>query len=108
MAKKVLGQYNPGATTPWNLYTVPSGKQAVVSSLTVCNLSATSATFRISVRPAAGNQTNAMYIAYDVTVAGNDTTVMTIGITMAATDVLTVYASSANVAFTAFGDESAA
>ena len=49
---KVLGQSNPAATTATTLYTVPSAKSAVISSLTVCNQASTAATFRVAVRPA--------------------------------------------------------
>lgn len=102
---KVLGQSNPSATTATTLYTVPASTQAVVSSITVANLAGTAATFRISVRPAGASQTNAMYVAYDVTVGAVDTTTLTLGITLAATDVVTVYASTANIAFGIFGSE---
>jgi glucose-6-phosphate dehydrogenase assembly protein OpcA len=102
---KVLGQSNPSATTATTLYTVPASTQAVISTIVIANLTATAATFRISVRPAGGAQTNAMYIAYDITVGASDSTALTLGVTMNTTDVLTVYASTANVAFTAFGSE---
>lgn len=102
---KVLGQVNPSATTATTLYTVPSATQAVVSTITVANLAGTAATFRISVRPAGATQTNAMYVAYDVTVGANDTTTLTLGISLGATDVITVYASTANIAFNAYGSE---
>lgn len=105
MAKKVLGQVNPSATTATTLYTVPSGKTAVVSTLVVANLSSTAATYRIAIRVAGSALSNEEYIAYDVALSGNDSTALTLGITLAATDVLTVYASTANVAFNAFGDE---
>jgi glucose-6-phosphate dehydrogenase assembly protein OpcA len=102
---KVLGQSNPSATTATTLYTVPSATQAVVSTIVIANLTTSSASFRISVRPAGAAQTNAMYVAYDVTVGASDSTALTLGITMNATDVLTVYASSASVSFIAFGSE---
>ena len=105
MAKKVLGQVNPSATTATTLYTVPSGKTAVVSTLVVANLSSTAATYRIAIRVAGSALSNEEYIAYDVALSGNDSTALTLGITLAATDVVTVYASTANVAFNAFGDE---
>lgn len=108
MAKKVLGQSNPSATTATTLYTVPASKQAVVSTLVVANLAATVATFRIAVRPAGAALANSHYVAYDVTVGASDSTALTLGITLAATDVVTVYASTANLTFSAFGDESAA
>jgi hypothetical protein len=105
MAKKVLGQVNPSATTATTLYTVPSGKTAVISTLVVANLSTSAATYRIAVRVAGSALSNEEYIAYDVALSANDSTALTLGITLAATDVVTVYASSANVAFNAFGDE---
>ena len=45
MAKKVLGQSNPSATTVTTLYTVPASKEAVISSISVANLAAADATF---------------------------------------------------------------
>lgn len=105
MAKKVLGQSNPSATTLTTLYTVPSGKEAVVSTISVANLTATAATFRIAVRPAGASIANQHYIGYDITVGASDSTLITVGLTLAATDVISVYASTANLAFAAFGDE---
>jgi len=102
---KVLGQSNPSATTATTLYTVPASTQAVISTIVIANLTASAATFRISVRPAGAAQTNAMYIAYDITVGASDSTALTLGVTMNTTDVLTVYGSTANLAFTAFGSE---
>ena len=104
-AYKVLGQVAPSATTNTTLETVPSATQAVVSTITVCNRAATAATFRIAVRPSGATLANEHYIAYDSTVAANDIVALTIGITLAATDVITVYASSANLSFNAFGSE---
>jgi glucose-6-phosphate dehydrogenase assembly protein OpcA len=106
MAKKVLGQVNPSATTATTLYTVPSAKSAVVSSLTICNQAATAATFRIAVRPGGATLAAVHYVAYDVTVGASDTTALTLGITLATTDVVTVYASTATLSFHAYGDES--
>jgi hypothetical protein len=57
------------------------------------------------VRPAGATLANEHYIAYDSTVGANDSTMLTIGITLAATDVVTVYASTANLSFSAFGSE---
>ena len=104
-AYKVLGQSAPAATTPADLYTVPSAKAAIISTLVVANRNNASATFRVSVRPAGASQANQHYIAYDVSVGANDSTALTLGITMATTDVLTVYASTANLSFNAFGSE---
>lgn len=105
MAKKVLGQSNPSATTATTLYTVPASKEAVISSISICNLASSSATYRIAVRPAGATLANVHYLAYDVTVGAADTTIITVGITLATTDVVTVYASTANLVFHAYGDE---
>jgi hypothetical protein len=48
---------------------------------------------------------NEDYIAYDSTVPANDTINLTIGVTLAATDVVTVYASNANLSINLFGAE---
>ena len=102
---KVLGQSAPAATTASDIYTVPSSTSTIVSTITVANRAASSGTYRISIRPAGASQANQHYIAYDVPINANDTTTLTIGITLAATDVITVYASSADFSFNAFGSE---
>jgi hypothetical protein len=102
---KVLAQSAPAATTATDIYTVGAGKQAVVSTITVANRSALAVTYRIAVRPAGATLANEHYIVYEVTVNANDTTALTIGITLAATDVVTVYASTANLSFNIFGSE---
>jgi glucose-6-phosphate dehydrogenase assembly protein OpcA len=102
---KVLGQSAPGATTDTNLYTVPADTSAVISTIVVANRAGTSATYRIAIRPNGSTLANQHYIAYDVTVSGSDSTTLTIGLTLAATDVITVYASTANLSFSVFGSE---
>lgn len=104
-AYKVLGQSAPAATTATNIYTVPAATEAVVSTIIVANRAATSATFRLSIRPAGAAQANQHYVAYDVPIAGADSTTLTLGITLAATDVITVYGSTANLSFNVFGTE---
>jgi hypothetical protein len=104
-AYKVLGQVAPSATTNTTLDTVPSATQCIVSTIAVCNRAATAATYRIAVRPAGATLANEHYIAYDSTITANNSTFITIGVTLAATDVITVYASTANLSFSAFGSE---
>lgn len=102
---KVLGQSAPSATTATTLYTVPSATSAVVSTINVCNRGATSDTFRIAVRPAGASLASSHYIAYDTAIAANDSLSITIGVSLATTDVITVYAGTANLTFAAFGAE---
>ncbi len=102
---KVLGQVNPSATKAKTLYTVPSATQSIVSTLTVTNQTATAGTYRISLRVAAAADNAKQYIAYDVSLPGNATDTLTLGVTLGATDVITVYASAATFSFNAFGSE---
>lgn len=104
-AYKVLGQLAPSATTATTLYTVPSSTEAVVSTIVIANRDASSATFRIAVRPDGATLSNEHYIAYNVTVGASDSTTLTLGITLNAADVVTVYASTANLSFNIFGSE---
>ena len=105
MAYKVLAQSAPSATTATDVYTVGSGVETVISTIIIANRAATAGTFRLSVRPNGGTQTNAMYCAYDVPVAANDSTTLTLGITVDAADVITVYCSSADMSVNVFGTE---
>ena len=105
MAYKVLAQSAPSATTATDVYTVGSGVETVISTIIIANRAAAAGSFRLSVRPNGASQTNAMYCAYDVPIAANDSTTLTLGITMDAADVLTAYCSSADMSINAFGTE---
>lgn len=102
---KVLGQSAPAATTATTLYTVPSATSAVVSTINVCNRSASADAFRIAVRPAGASLATSHYLAYDTSLPANDAISVTIGVSLAATDIITVYAGTANLTFAAFGAE---
>ena len=102
---KVLAQSNPSATTATTLYTVPSSTSSVISTITVCNQAASAGSFRIAVRPAGASLAAEHYVAYDIALAANDTTALTLGLTLATTDVVTIYASSATMSFNAYGSE---
>jgi hypothetical protein len=102
---KVLAQSAPAATTATDIYTVGAGKQAVVSTITIANRSATARTYRIAIRPSGATLANQHYVAYDVSIGANDTAALTLGITLTATDVVTVYASTTDLSFGIFGSE---
>lgn len=102
---KVLGQSAPSATTATTLYTTPAATQAVVSTIFVCNRGSAAATFRIAVRPGGASLANQHYLAFDVNVDSNSILPVTTGITLNATDVVTVYAANTNFSFSAFGSE---
>ena len=103
---KVLGQSAPANTSNSDIYTVPASTQAIVSTISVANITTAAATFRIAVRPAGATVANQHWIAYDVSLGGSDSVTLTLGVTLGATDVLTVRSGTANaLAFSAFGVE---
>jgi hypothetical protein len=104
IAYKVLGQVVPSANTDTTLYTVPAATQAVCSTLIVCN-QGVSTTFRIAIRPAGATLDPKHYIAFDTAINANDDVLLTLGIALAATDVITVRAGTATVSFNVFGSE---
>ena len=71
-------------TSYGTLYNTGAATTAVLSSLIICNTSASSVLFRIGMDTAAGTPlaANGEFIAYDATVAANDTVIMDIGLTM--------------------------
>jgi hypothetical protein len=102
---KILGQVSPLATTETDLYTVPSSTSTVCSSLSICNRGGTQTTFRVSISQAGASTTNKDYLYYDVTLAGNDTFIATIGVTLATTDKIRVYSGNASLSFQVWGTE---
>ena len=102
---KVLGQSNPSATTATTLYTCPASTQTVISTITICNQAGPSGTYRIAVRPNGATLSAEHYVVYDATIQANTTAAYTLGITIDASDVVTVYASSTSLSFNAFGSE---
>jgi len=104
-AYKVLGQIAPSANTDTTLYTVPASTQAVVSTIVVANRTDSESLYRIAVRPAGATIANEHYLAFNVEVAASDSLSLTLGITLDATDVITVRSNSANLTFNVFGSE---
>ena len=102
---KVLGQENPSADTDTTLYTVPAANSTIGSTLQICNQNASDATFRVAVRPAGASIVPKHYLLYDTVVPAKDGISLTLGITLAATDVVTVRANTTSVSFNLFGSE---
>lgn len=101
---KVLGQEEP-ASTSVDLYTVPAATDTVVSTINACNTGTGSATISIAIRPAGASIADKHYIVKDLALASKSTFTYTAGVTLDATDVITVVSSTNDVAFAAFGSE---
>ena len=100
---KVLAQSAPSAATATTLYTASNA--TIVSTLNASNIGGTQDTIRIAVRPAGATLANQHYIAYGVQVPSASFLPITVGITLANTDVITVYSTTGTTSFSAFGSE---
>jgi len=106
-AYKTLGQLDLTSSTLTTLYTCPSSTETVLSTVIIANRASAADTFRLAMRTGGDAISDKHYIAYDVPVAANDSTTLTLGITMEATDVLSVAASgtASTLSINAFGAE---
>ena len=104
--RKTLGQVAPTASSLTTLYTVPALTSTVTSTLVVANLGANATRFRVAVRVAGTTVADKDYVYYEIEIPGFDTFVSTLGMTLAATDVVSVYATAATLSFNLFGEES--
>jgi hypothetical protein len=102
---KVLGQSYPSAATATTLYTVPAASSAVISTIAICNQGSAADTIRIAIRPAGATLSTTHYVAYEEAIAANSMVHITSGLTMAATDVLTIYSTAGTCSFGAYGSE---
>jgi hypothetical protein len=103
---KILGQAAPADTNNATLYTVPSSTSAVVSTIAIANVTASAATCRIFVRISGAAAAVGNALLYDASVPANSTTSLTLGVTLATTDVISVRTGTTSaLTFTAFGSE---
>lgn len=103
---KVLGQAMPTGTSETDLYTVPSATETIVSTLTISNVSGSSANARVWVRVNGATAATSNAILYDVSLAANSVAAFTLGLTLDATDIVTVRSSTGNaLTFQLFGSE---
>lgn len=100
---KVLAQSAPSAATATTLYTATSA--TIVSTLQVANTGGAADTIRIAVRPAGATLANEHYIAYGVQVPSGAFLTIQGGLTLANTDVITVYSTTGTSSFNAYGSE---
>ena len=100
---KVLAQSAPSAATATTLLTASSA--TIVSTLNVANIGGAADTIRVAVRPAGATLANQHYQVYGLTVPGNGQYTWQCGITLANTDVVTIYSTNGTCAFSAFGQE---
>ena len=100
---KVLAQSAPSATTATTLYTATNA--VIVSSINVSNTGGAADTIRIAVRPAGATLANLHYLVYGLQVPSGSIFTYTGGVTLANTDVITIYSTTGTSSFSAFGSE---
>jgi hypothetical protein len=101
----ILGQSNPAATTNTDLYTVPTARRAVVSTIVICEQGGGTPTVRVYARINGAAAAVGNAVVYELPLAANQHVGITEGWTLAAGDVITVRASTTGVSFTLFGNE---
>lgn len=101
---KILGQAAPNTSS--DIITVGAGKSQIISTLVVSNVTASAANLRVHARIAGAATGTGNALVYDASILGNSTVTFTLGITLAATDVLTVVSGTGSaLTITAFGNE---
>ena len=104
---KSLGQSNPASNTLTTLYTVPTARKAVSSTIAICNTGDSSARYRVSHAVEGAADTRKQYVFYDVALPAKATHSYTLGMAMAESDVIRVRADSSLVTFNLWGAEEA-
>jgi hypothetical protein len=104
-AYKVLGQLFPATQTLSTLYTVPGATSTVCSSVAICNQGNIATTYRLAVRPAGASISSAHYLVYGAPISPTDTIILTVGLSLAATDVVSVWTNANIISFSLFGTE---
>jgi hypothetical protein len=98
-------QGTSGVTTYTTLYSTPAATEAVISTIAICNTAATSATYRIAIMGSAGTPAAENWIVYNAVVAGENTSFITVGISLSSEKFIRVSSSANTVTFSAYVSE---
>jgi hypothetical protein len=105
---KRLGAINPSANTQTNVYVVPAATEAVISTITVCNQTASNASYSLALMSSSEFNSSApaaTFIIRGGVVPAADTVALTLGLTANAGSILAVNASSSSISVGIFGSE---
>lgn len=103
---KVLGQAAPANTSVADAYAVPVGKEAILSSIAIANVTNAAAVYEIYVRINGATAAASNALVFDASAGANSTTVIQAGITLSAGDIISVQTATANaLTFHVFGTE---
>jgi hypothetical protein len=103
---KILGQVHPAGTSDTDLYTCPAATQTIVSTLTITNVTGSVSSARVWARINGAATAHVNAIIFDAPIAANTTVAFTLGLTVDASDIVTVRSSVGNsLTFQLFGSE---
>ena len=103
--KNARVQGTSSTSTYETIYTVPATKAAVISTISIANEAATDMSYRIGISDSDTNPVSGDFLVYDSTVAGNDTTFITVGITLTAGQYLKISSGATTSTFACFISE---
>lgn len=103
---KVLAQQEMStANNPYDVYTVPSNTETVISTIAICNRGSSATTYSIGVRVDGEFYDNKQYIAYNAPIGAYESIFLTIGVTMDASDIFLAMSPSTELTVNLFGSE---
>lgn len=103
---KILGQVAPTANQSNTVYTVPAGRQAITSTINICNQDLTVRSCSIAIVKSGETLSAKHYIAFNLPVPFSDSVGIAIGATLNSNDSIVVSANnSSNLSFCIFGSE---
>ena len=102
---KILWQQKPWSATDVTLYTAPTGKSAVISSLTFTNTTQTTDWVKIYVLESWGTIADNRAIVKDYVIQWRNTIALTLWITLWPAESISVYSDQGKVTFMAFWNE---
>jgi len=105
VSKKVVAQLDIPATSSTAVYTVPKSINFLSSLIVVCNRSASTKSFRLSVGKAGEGLAVKQYLFYGINVPKESSYMIGDEICMQENDVLRVWASAADLSISVFGIE---
>jgi hypothetical protein len=88
-----------------DIYTVPSAKASVVSSIVVANPSTSATSYRIAVVPSGETLDLKHWNFFDIPLSANSSQAITLGLTLRAGDKIKVSSDTSNTQFSVYGSE---
>ena len=103
--KNARVQGTASTSTYATLYTVPATKAAVISTIGISNETSSIIDYRLAIVDSDVDPSSGDFIVYDSNVSANDTTFITVGVTLTAGQYLKISCSNSSSTFMCFISE---